>query len=86
MNSNLLELTCKTIDGQSFNLTFSKNEDIDTEVKQKIADRLGVRAKEVKLIYEGKCVYSDDSPRTLGDYNVRNGGTLYVIIYKEHID
>ena len=83
MNSNLLELTCKTIDGQSFNLTFSKNEDIDTEVKQKIADRLGVRAKEVKLIYEGKCLYS---PRTLGDYNVRNGGTLYVIIYKEHID
>ena len=82
MNSNLLELTCKTIDGQSFNLTFSKNEDIDTEVKQKIADRLGVRAKEVKLIYEGKCVYGDDLPRTLGVYNVRNGGTLHVIIYK----
>ena len=82
MNSDLLELTCKTIYGQSFPLTFHKNDDIETVVKQKIAERLGIRANEVKLIYEGKCVYSDDHPRTVGNYGVRNNGTLNVIVYR----
>ena len=79
MSGKLLELTCKSINGLSFHLTCFDNEDIETEVKKKIADRLGCQANEVRLIYEGKCVYGDYSPRTLGDFSVRNGGTLHLV-------
>ncbi|OUM60457.1 hypothetical protein PIROE2DRAFT_23238, partial [Piromyces sp. E2] len=69
-------LTVKTLEGESFEISFDYKDDV-LELKNKIHDIYGVSPDNQRLLYSGKQLEDD---KKLSDYNINNKSIIYIVI------
>lgn len=71
-----MQITLKGLTGKTFPLNVDPSDDV-RDVKNKIAQTYGMPSDQQRLHYNGQHL---EDGRTMGDYNVHNGDTVYLIL------
>ena len=71
-------LIFQTLTNELYTILIDLNNDkIESDVKRKLGDEMGLSIDEIRLNYRGKGIYGDD--RVLADYNVQPNTVVHVI-------
>ena len=71
-------LIFQTLTNELYTILIDLNNDkIESDVKRKLRDEIGLSIDEIRLNYRGKGIYGDD--RVLADYNVQPNTVVHVI-------
>lgn len=83
--SQEVEVKFRDLEGNTYRVMIDVNNDfIDRDVKRKLGYVCGNSEEEIRLIYEGKCVYGDD--RVLSDYDYRPEKLVFLVRRKRQGD
>ena len=76
--TNEVPVTFKTLMNESYTIYVDLNQDkIDSDVKRKLGNEMGLSVDEIRLVYEGKAIGGDD--RVLADYAVKPNTLVHAI-------
>ena len=76
--TNEVPVTFKTLMNESYTIYVDLNQDkIDSDVKRKLGNEMGLSVDEIRLVYEGKAIGGDD--RVLADYAVKPNTVVHAI-------
>ena len=76
--TNEVPVTFKTLMNESYTIYVDLNQDkIDSDVKRKLGNEMGLSVDEIRLVYEGKAIGGDD--RVLADYTVKPNTVVHAI-------
>ena len=76
--TNEVPVTFKTLMNESYTIYVDLNQDkIDSDVKRKLGNEMGLSVDEIRLVYEGKAIGGDD--RVLADYAVKPNTVVHAL-------
>ena len=76
--TNEVPVTFKTLMNESYTIYVDLNQDkIDSDVKRKLGNEMGLSVDEIRLVYKGKAIGGDD--RVLADYAVKPNTVVHAI-------
>ena len=75
-SSKILKLTMKQNSGQQFDVQIKQEGSTVLDLKLACAEKAGITAEEIRLIYKGKILKDDN---TLVEYKINDGDTVHLV-------